>query len=44
MTGEWLAALIAPALIAWAVIAILLRTPGSVRLAEHSCIPPARSP
>ena len=35
MTGEWLAALIAPALIAWAVIAILLRTPGSVRLADH---------
>ena len=32
---EWLAALIVPALIAWAVIAVLLRTPGSTRLADH---------
>ncbi len=35
MTGEWLVALLAPALVSWAAIAVLLRTPWSTRLADH---------
>ena len=35
MTSDWLAAAIAPALISWAAIAVLLRTAFSARLADH---------